>query len=73
MTPAQYLETLVSERTSKKYPKMTADIEERIRYELDIINTKGYSTYFLIVQDFVNWAKITALASDPARDLPQGL
>ena len=72
VTPAQYLETLVSERTSKKYPKMTADIEERIRYELDIINTKGYSTYFLIVQDFVNWAKDHGIGVGPGRGSAAG-
>lgn len=72
VTPAQYLETLVKERTSKKYPKMTADIEERIRYELDIINKKGYSTYFLIVQDFVNWAKDHGIGVGPGRGSAAG-
>lgn len=30
---------------------------ERVDYELDIINKKGYPAYFLIVQDFANWAR----------------
>ncbi|MBI5449028.1 DNA polymerase III subunit alpha [Candidatus Gottesmanbacteria bacterium] len=71
-TPARYLETLVAERAPKKYTKMTQDIEDRIRYELDIINKKGYSTYFLIVQDFVNWAKDHGICVGPGRGSAAG-
>lgn len=66
-TPASYLEKLVRERVKIKYPKLTPEVKQRIAYELDIINTKGYSTYFLIVSDFVNWAKENGIAVGPGR------
>ncbi len=37
--------------------EMTDEVVERAEYELDIIKTKGYSTYFLSVADFVQWAR----------------
>lgn len=71
-TPASYLRKLVSDNVKTKYPKMTDEIKERLNYELEIINTKGYSTYFLIVQDFVNWAKGNGIAVGPGRGSAAG-
>ena len=71
-TPDSYLRTLVFERVSKKYPVISDMLKERIEYELDIIKTKGYSTYFLIVQDFVNWAKDNGIAVGPGRGSAAG-
>ncbi len=71
-TPAAYLEKLVNERIEEKYPHRTAEIQERVSYELDIINKKGYATYFLIVQDFVNWAKEHGIAVGPGRGSAAG-
>ncbi len=71
-TPATYLEKLVSARLPSKYPQVSKELKERITYELDIINKKGYSTYFLIVQDFVNWAKENGIAVGPGRGSAAG-
>ncbi|HUD19636.1 MAG TPA: DNA polymerase III subunit alpha [Patescibacteria group bacterium] len=71
-TPASYLRKMVWDRAPTKYPKMTEAVRERINYELDIINTKGYSTYFLIVQDFVNWAKNNGIGVGPGRGSAAG-
>lgn len=71
-TPAGYLRNLVWDRAPVMYPKMTDEIRERINYEIEIINTKGYSTYFLIVQDFVNWAKGHGIAVGPGRGSAAG-
>ena len=71
-TPASYLEKLVMERGKTKYPGMKQDVKQRIEYELDIINKKGYSTYFLIVSDFVNWAKDHGIAVGPGRGSAAG-
>jgi DNA polymerase-3 subunit alpha len=63
-----YLRQLVKERI-ERVPK-NYDIEsvkKRVDYELDIINKTGYSTYFLIVQDFVNWAKHNDVGVGPGR------
>jgi len=40
-----------------------ADVCERIDYELDIINQKGYATYFLVVADYVNFARVNGIIS----------
>jgi DNA polymerase-3 subunit alpha len=37
---------------------------ERLDYEMEIINKKGYAPYFLIVADFVNWAKNHGIATN---------
>lgn len=70
--PSLYLEKLVHERVSSRYETLTDTIKDRIRYELDIISTKGYSTYFLIVSDFVNWAKANGIAVGPGRGSAAG-
>ena len=41
--------------------------QERLNYELEIINNMGFSGYFLIVADFVNWAKNNEIAVGPGR------
>ena len=41
--------------------------EKRLIYELDIINKMGFAGYFLIVSDFVNWAKNNNIAVGPGR------
>ena len=41
--------------------------QERLNYELKIINNMGFSGYFLIVADFVNWAKNKEIAVGPGR------
>lgn len=71
-TPARHLEAMVWDRVKTKFPDVTDQIKERINYELNIINTKGYSTYFLIVQDFVNWAKDHGIAVGPGRGSAAG-
>lgn len=40
---------------------------ERMEYELSVINRTGFSGYFLIVQDFVNWAKSNRIVVGPGR------
>jgi DNA polymerase-3 subunit alpha len=64
-TPGDYLRELVYAGAGTRYPEITAELRERIDYELDIIESKGFSSYFLIVWDFVQFAKrsdIPALA-----------
>lgn len=62
-----YLKKKVEEGKNKikNFPKDI--IEKRISYELQIITKKGYVPYFLIVADFVNWAKNNGVAVGPGR------
>lgn len=48
------LEKMAREGITAKYPNWTDELEQRLRYELNIIETMGYTDYFLIVQWYVN-------------------
>jgi len=54
-TDAGYLEELAWEALPLRIDKITVEAKERIKYELSIINAKGYAPYFLIVMDMVKW------------------
>ncbi|MBU1131787.1 DNA polymerase III subunit alpha [Patescibacteria group bacterium] len=45
---------------------------ERLEYELEIIKNTGYASYFLIVQDFINWAKNNGVVVGPGRGSAAG-
>ncbi len=62
-----YLQELVDERKKRVAAYSQIEVEKRIHHELGIITKKGYSTYFLIVQDMVNWAKKNGIAVGPGR------
>lgn len=66
-TAEEHLRALVEEKIPGRYPKPTKEIKDRIKYELDIICNKGFATYFLIVQDVVNWAKEQGIRVGPGR------
>ena len=68
----QYLRELVSERTALRYANLTPEIQKRIDYELSVIEKMGFADYFLIVQDFVNWAKDHGIAVGPGRGSAAG-
>ena len=52
--------------------EVTPELQERIDYELGIINEKGYDSYLLIVQDFVVWAKEQGIGVGPGRGSAAG-
>jgi DNA polymerase-3 subunit alpha len=65
MSADEYLRQLVYEGAKRRYGELSAELKERIDYELEVIASKGFSGYFLIVWDFVNHARengIPALA-----------
>lgn len=55
-TDAGYLEELAMQSMYERIENVSDETVERLKYELNIINTKGYAPYFLIVRDMVNWA-----------------
>ncbi len=69
---SEYLKTLVDEGLKNRYKDITTEIQERVTYELSIILKKGYETYFLIVADFVNWAKKNNISVGPGRGSAAG-
>lgn len=66
-TPAEHLIRKVAQQVRERFKKISSEEAKRIDYELDIINKRGYATYFLIVSDFVNWAKQNGIAVGPGR------
>jgi DNA polymerase-3 subunit alpha len=67
LTVEQYLRQLIESRKKRVVGYDEETINQRIEYELKIILQKGYGTYFLIVADFVNWAKENGIAVGPGR------
>ena len=55
-TAEEKLRTTVYEKVSERYAEVTKEVTERIEHELAIIIGKGYSSYFLIMADMVDWA-----------------
>jgi len=55
--PADYLRRLVYQGAASRYGQLTDQIRERIDYELEVICSKGFASYFLIVWDLVNWCR----------------
>ncbi|UCG31904.1 MAG: DNA polymerase III subunit alpha [Phycisphaerales bacterium] len=56
-TPDEYLRELVYRGAEERYGQVGDELRERIDYELEVIGGKGFSSYFLIVWDFVNYAR----------------
>ena len=62
-----YVRFLVEEGLKKRYKEITPEIRERAEYELGIIFSMGFSGYFLIVWEFINWAKEHGKPIGPGR------
>jgi DNA polymerase III subunit alpha len=56
-TPEDYLTRLCYEGAEERYGEITDRIRERMERELHVIQSKGFSSYFLIVWDFCNYAR----------------
>ena len=56
-TPKEYLRKLTEEGLRKKYKEITPEIRERVEYEFDVITSMGFADYYLIVWDFINYAR----------------
>ena len=64
----EHLRDLCEKGIEERYDKnQIEEAKERLDYELDIINETGFASYFLIVQDFVNWAKENHIVVGPGR------
>ncbi len=71
-TADEYLRQICEEKFSQHYPQKTKEIIDRFEYELSIIAKTGFAHYFLIVQDFVNWAKNNKIMVGPGRGSAAG-
>ena len=82
-TPWSYLKELCEEGLHKRYPVFRGEedahcklskeeLEERLDYELNTIKDMGYIEYFLIVWDFIHYAKSNGIAVGPGRGSAAG-
>ena len=63
----EYLKELAYEGFRERYPNPTQELYERIEYELDVIHRMGFVDYFLIVSDYVRFAKRSGIPVGPGR------
>ena len=66
-TSESYLRHLCSQGIEKRYKPVSKTARERLEYELDVIVKMGYVDYFLIVWDFINYARTHGIAVGPGR------
>lgn len=71
-TPEDYLKDLCHQGLAKRFENAAKDVLDRLEYELSIITQTGFSSYFLIVSDFVNWAKNNDIVVGPGRGSAAG-
>ena len=72
ITREEYLKKLVGEGLAKKYQSIDSTIKERVEHEMKIIEKSGYTSYFLIAWDFVNFAKQKDIPVGPGRGSAAG-
>lgn len=67
-----YLNKLCLEGFERHYPEDDGSLKERLDYELDVIHTMGYVDYFLIVWDFIHYARSQDIIVGPGRGSAAG-
>ena len=71
-TSWEYLNKLCYEGLEARYHPVTEELRERLKYELDTILTMGYVDYFLIVWDFIKYARDHEIMVGPGRGSAAG-
>ncbi|MCD6402386.1 DNA polymerase III subunit alpha, partial [bacterium] len=72
-SPDEYLRELCFEGLKKRYGSfIKKETIKRLEYELSVIKKMGFASYFLIVQDFVSWAKEKRIVVGPGRGSAAG-
>jgi DNA polymerase-3 subunit alpha len=71
-TPQSYLRELVTRGAMGRYGTVDGDVGQRIDHELGIIDSMGFTNYFLIVWDFVRFAKENGILVGPGRGSAAG-
>jgi len=72
LTADDYLEQLCRGKLLERYGEITSEANTRLEYELSVIYKMGYSGYFLIVWDFINYARKQEIPVGPGRGSAAG-
>ncbi|MBQ3494541.1 MAG: DNA polymerase III subunit alpha [Clostridia bacterium] len=67
MTSYEFLRKLTFDGLKEKYPNPTQEIMDRIEYELGVISDQGFVEYFLVVWDYINYARQNNIPVGPGR------
>ncbi|BAS27283.1 DNA polymerase III subunit alpha [Limnochorda pilosa] len=67
LEPDRHLREEADRGARRRFGRVEARVRERLAHELDVITSMGYASYFLIVADFVNWARSQGIAVGPGR------
>ena len=67
-----YLKKLCTDGLAERYGERASDHEEQLSYELDVIRSLGFVDYFLIVWDFINYARMHGIPVGPGRGSAAG-
>jgi len=71
-TAESYLKELAEKGLKERYKNMDKRIQDRFKMELEVIKSMGFSTYFLIVWDFIRFAKSVGITVGPGRGSAAG-
>ncbi len=71
-TSETYLLHLCEEGLQKRYPSVTQEMHDKLNYELSVIQRMGYVDYFLIVWDFIHFARSQGIPVGPGRGSAAG-
>ena len=71
-TAESFMDFLVWEGIKQRYPVITPEIEKRARHEQKVIDDMNFASYFLIVSDFINYAKANGIPVGPGRGSAAG-
>ncbi|MEK7483489.1 MAG: DNA polymerase III subunit alpha, partial [Planctomycetota bacterium] len=71
-TCEEYLRELSLVGLNKKYKTLTPEIQDRFEREIRVINKMGFTSYFLIVWDFINYARTRGIPVGPGRGSAAG-
>ena len=71
-TSLEYLQKLCDEGFARRYPDDDGTVRKRLQYEIDMIAKMGFVDYFLIVSDFIGYAKSQGIPVGPGRGSAAG-
>lgn len=66
-TDEKYFRKLCAEGFAERYPDAPEAYRERLEYEIGVISRMGYVNYYLIVWDFIHYAKVNGIPVGPGR------
>ena len=72
MDSMDYLERIIRDGLSSRYKEITQEVKDRMEYEIGVIRKTGYADYFLIVQDYIRWAREHGVVVGPGRGSAAG-